>query len=304
MDTDAPSSFTAETMALQRAFESHRRSKSRLFSDPYADAFLRPWMRWMATASGIPIARGAVTRLYDAKGGPGPRPSAIVRTRVIDDALLDIVNHHQRIANAAEVGQVVLLGAGFDTRPYRLTALAKTRVFELDHPATQRKKRRVVERLGLPTDHVTYAPINFEHDDLHDVLTTAGINPASPAVFVWEGVTNYLSPQAIDTTLSVIRQLSRSRHASLIVTYVDVRALDDPSPFPEAARWVKAVKDAGEPWTFGLHPNAAAQYFADRGYQVRSDLSTKDASQRFRAGFSQQGSALYRVLVADIDPPK
>jgi methyltransferase (TIGR00027 family) len=304
MDADAPSSFTAETMALQRAFESHRRSKSRLFSDPYADAFLRPWMRWMATASRIPILRRTVMRLYDAKAGPGPRPSAIVRTRVIDDALLDIVNRHQQHLTAAKVGQVVLLGAGFDTRPYRLAALARTHVFEVDHPATQRTKRRVIERLGLPTAHVTYAPINFEHDDLHDVLTTAGMDPDSPTAFVWEGVTNYLSPGAIDATLSVIRQLSRSGHATLIVTYVDVRALDDPSPFREAGRWVKAVRDAGEPWTFGLHPDTAAQYFADRGYHVRSDLSTKDASQRFVEGFRERGSALYRVLVADVVPSK
>jgi methyltransferase (TIGR00027 family) len=296
MDVDAPSSFTAETMALQRAFESHRPSTSRLFSDPYADAFLRPWMRWLAVASGVPILRGVATRLFDAKTGPGPRPSAIIRTRVIDDALVDIVDRHR------ERSQVVILGAGFDTRAYRLSALAAARVFELDHPATQQAKRAVIERLGLSGDHVVHAPINFEHDDLYQVLARAGLDSTAPIVFVWEGVTNYLSAHAVDDTLATIRRASAGRDATLIVTYVDVRALDEPSPFPEARRWVKAVRDAGEPWTFGLDPRSAAQYFHDRGYSVSSDVSTKDAGEQLFSGSrrTERGSALYRVLVADV----
>jgi methyltransferase (TIGR00027 family) len=146
MDVDARASFTAETMALQRAFESHRPAKSRLFTDPYADAFLRPWMRALATASAIPILRGVATRLFDAKTGPGPRPSAIICTRVIDDVLVDIVNRAEGCC------QVIILGAGFDTRAYRLSALATARVFELDHPATQQAKCQVIDRLGISRD--------------------------------------------------------------------------------------------------------------------------------------------------------
>jgi len=64
------------------------------------------------------------------------------------------------------------------------------------------------------------------------------------------------------------------------------------------------VRDAGEPWTFGLHPQSVSQYFHDRGYRVRSDVSTKDAGLQLFAGLrrSEQGSALYRVLQADIIP--
>jgi methyltransferase (TIGR00027 family) len=298
MDIDAPSSFTAETMALQRAFESNRPSASRLFNDPYADAFLRPWMRWLAAASGVPILRGLATRLFDAKTGPGPRPSAIVRTRMIDDALVEIVNRHGD-------SQVVILGAGFDTRGYRLPALAGARIFELDHPATQHAKQQAIEQLRLSSGHVTYAPINFEHDDLYEVLTAAGVDPESPTVFVWEGVTNYLSAQAVDDTLATIRRISRNPHGALIVTYVDIRALQEPSPFPEARRWVKAVRDAGEPWTFGLHPESVTEYLGGRGYRVRSDVSTKDAGRQLFSTLrrSEQGSALYRVVIADIVPP-
>src|SRR5262245_24065452 len=137
----ARASFTAQTVALQRAFESRRPPRTRLFHDPYADAYLTGVLRVAARACRVPLVRGAVTRLYDTVAGPGPRPSAVARTRCIDD-LVD--------AAAPHVGQVVVLGAGFDTRPHRLASLAGRRVFEVDHPATQAAKRAVADRLPPP----------------------------------------------------------------------------------------------------------------------------------------------------------
>jgi methyltransferase (TIGR00027 family) len=168
-------------------------------------------------------------------------------------------------------------------------------------PAVRREDRC----LGLSRGHVVHAPINFEHDDLYDVLTNAGVDPESPIVFLWEGVTNYLSARAIDDTLAAMRRMSRNPHGALIVTYVDIRALQEPSPFPEAHRWVIAVRDAGEPWTFGLHPEAVTEYFDERGYRVRTDVSTKDAGRQLfgKLHRTEQGSALYRVVIADIVPP-
>jgi len=119
---------------------------------------------------------------------------------------------------------------------------------------------------------------------MYQVLIRAGLDPTAPIVFVWEGVTNYLSAHAVDDTLATIRRFSAGQDTTLIVTYIDIRALDDPSPFPEAHRWVKAVRDAGEPWTFGLDPRSAMQYFHDRDYRVRSDVSTKDAGQQLFSG--------------------
>jgi methyltransferase (TIGR00027 family) len=292
--TDTPS-FTAETVALQRSFESHRPSRQRLFTDPYADAFLRPVLRALAFGSGIPVLRRLTTAFYDLFGGPGPRPSAIVRTKVIDDALSDALVSH---------GQCVLLGAGYDTRAHRLAALADRRVFEVDQPATQKVKRAVIDRLGLASDHVTYVAVDFEHDDLAARLLNAGFDRTMPTVFVWEGVTQYLSKDAVDSTLATVRHLS-PQGGLLIVTYVDARTFDDPSPFGEARRWVRAVARAGEPWIFGLLPGEVAGYFGDRGFVLRRDLSTLDATQQCsRASRAQKrsdrGSALYRIATAEI----
>ncbi|WP_326837586.1 SAM-dependent methyltransferase [Amycolatopsis rhabdoformis] len=268
---DDRGSFTAETMALQRAFESYRPPGLRRFDDPYATAFLRPWLRVLAEAARLPGVRRVATGLYDVVAGPGPRVSGIVRTKVIDDALAEFVGGET---------QCVLLGAGYDTRAHRLSALAGNTVFEVDHPATQARKRAV-----LGEGRVTYVPVDFEHDDLVGRLTESGFDTGKPAVFVWEGVTNYLTADAVDTTLAAVRELG----GDVIFTYVDVRALHEPSPFPEARRWVRAVARSGEPWTFGLRPTETRQFLADRGFSLEKDLSTFDAGG---------GSQLYRIAIA------
>ncbi|MBP2330563.1 methyltransferase (TIGR00027 family) [Kibdelosporangium banguiense] len=286
---ESRSSFTAETVALLRAFESYRPPGRRLFCDPYAAGFLRLWLRVLAEASRVPVLRGLVTGLYDLVAGPGPRSSAVARTKVIDDAV---------VAAMSGATQCVLLGAGFDTRAHRLPALAGCRVFEVDHPATQSAKRDAVDRLGLRSGHVSYVPVDFEVDDLAMALAGNGFDPAAAAVFVWEGVTNYLTADAVDATLAVLRKLG----GSLVLTYVDARALHEPSPFPEARRWVRAVARAGEPWTFGLLPTQVGEFLAERGFRLRADVSAFDAGQTWFAAQHrrEQGSQLYRIAIADV----
>ncbi|SEF37993.1 methyltransferase, TIGR00027 family [Amycolatopsis pretoriensis] len=267
---ESRASFTAETMALQRAFESHRPAGRRLFDDPYATAFLRPSLRVLAEAARLPGVRHLAFSLYDAVAGPGPRASGITRTKVIDDALTSAMTGET---------QCVLLGAGYDTRAHRLPALAGRAVFEVDHPATQARKRAV---LGAGP---RYVPVDFERDDLPARLTESGFDPRKPSVFVWEGVTNYLTAEAVGTTLAAVHGLG----GDLVFTYVDVRALHEPSPFPEARRWVRAVARSGEPWTFGLLPASTGAFLAEHGFDLRQDVSAQEAGG---------GSGLYRIAIA------
>ncbi|GLY34308.1 S-adenosyl-L-methionine-dependent methyltransferase [Amycolatopsis sp. NBRC 101858] len=267
---ESRASFTAETMALQRAFESHRPRGRRRFDDPYATAFLRPSLRVLAEAARLPGVRHLATGLYDAVAGPGPRASGIARTKVIDDALTEAMTGGT---------QCVLLGAGYDARAHRLPALAGRAVFEVDHPATQARKRAV---LG---EGPRYVPVDFERDDLPACLLESGFDQGKPSVFLWEGVTNYLTAGAVDATLAAVHGLG----GDLVFTYVDVRALHEPSPFPEARRWVRAVARSGEPWTFGLLPAETRAFLAERGFDLRKDVSTHEAGG---------GSRLYRIAIA------
>jgi methyltransferase (TIGR00027 family) len=284
-------SFTAETVALMRALETHRGAGRRLFVDPHAEPFTRGRLRVLARCSRVPGLGGAAAWAYDRVAGPGPRPSAVARTRFIDDVVT---------GRAPEVDQVVLLGAGFDTRAHRLPALAALTTFEVDHPATQARKIAIVAGEGLDTRRVIYVPVDFEHDRLERSLVASGFDPTQPAVFVWEGVTNYLTAPAVDATLATIRELA-APGSTLVVTYVHAGVLDGSVEFPEANRWVHNVQRAGEPWTFGLDPGEVRAFLRTRGFELVVDVSTRDADRgRFAAlGRRERGSDLYHVAVAE-----
>ena len=142
-------------------------------------------------------------------------------------------------------------------------------------------------------------PVDFEVDDLASALRGAGFDSAVPAVFVWEGVTNYLTRAAVAATLDTVHDLAAAG-SRLVLTYVDRRALVEPSPFPEARRWVRGVARAGEPWTFGLLPEEATEFFAEHGFWVRVDTSTYDAGRVWFDGRRERGSRLYRIAVTDV----
>jgi O-methyltransferase involved in polyketide biosynthesis len=117
---------------------------------------------------------------------------------------------------------------------------------------------------------------------------------------VWEGVTNYLTAEAVDATLTVVRDLIGAG-GLLVMTYIDARVLADPRVFPEAPRWVKAVTRAGEPWTFGLLPTQTPAFLAARGFRLCSDVSTLDAGRAWLASMHRRDrpSALYHIATAE-----
>ena len=131
-----------------------------------------------------------------------------LRTLAIDDAA--------REAMRAEVKQLVLLGAGLDNRAGRLKGFA--RAFEIDHPDMQRYKRDRLAQAEV-IDHRVLVPVNFEHDRLDASMERAGFSKETPTFWIWEGVTPYLTPQAIESTLEQVGSLS-APGSRLCVTYM------------------------------------------------------------------------------------
>ena len=101
---------------------------------------------------------------------------------------------------------MVILGAGLDSRAYRDEMLkTKASVFEVDHPASQAYKIALVKRIiGDPLKTVSYVPVDFDHETL-DKLISHGFDKSVKTLFVWEGVTYYLTAEAVDATLGWIR---------------------------------------------------------------------------------------------------
>jgi methyltransferase (TIGR00027 family) len=280
-------------MALFRALESGRRGE-RLFTDRYAAGFLRPSYRRVAWFARLPHLGALVPRYIDARWPAGPRASAIVRTRLIDDLL--------REALAAGARQVLLLGAGYDTRPYRIPATIVTRTFEVDHPATQAAKQRLLRAQVSPArlEHVRFVPADLVDDDLGATLREAGVR-AVPTVVVWEGVTNYLTAEAVDASLRCLVTLT-GPGSRIIFTYVDRGLLDGTGGFTGAKTWLATVRAGGEPFTFGFDPGELAAYLAERGLRLTTDVSTRQAAERYLAplGRYERAAPFYHVAEAEV----
>jgi methyltransferase (TIGR00027 family) len=119
-------SLRSEFMVLFRPLESSRPERSRLFCDPLAAIFLHQWRKWLYGLAQLDVGRRLVEKLFD-RNAPGARAAGIARTKWIDE----------EVTRALEgVTQLVLLGAGFETRPYRLPVAQRVTTFELDHPET------------------------------------------------------------------------------------------------------------------------------------------------------------------------
>lgn len=290
MHADA-ASRTAEYMALFRALESCRRpAASRLFVDPYA-ARLLPWrLSAAARLAALPLLGGAVTRLVDRRA-PGARSSAVARTRLIDDAIQAQVR--------AGIRQLVLLGAGFDCRAHRLP-LAGVRVFEIDHPATLAAKRARLAAVGTSNPAVSYVAADFNRASMAEVLASAGIDRRAPALFLWEGVTNYLTAGAVDATLRAIATATSG--SRLVFPYVDRAALDGSGAYADAADRQRLVTALGEPWTFGLDPAEVPTYLAARGLTLLDDQGACTYRARYWGadGPHQRGYAFYHVAQAAV----
>lgn len=288
-------SSTAAYMALFRAVESARPEEGRLFTDPLATSLLPTSLRLVAEAARLPVIGRAVPAILDL-GWPRTRSSGVVRTRLIDTMVQDALRER--------AAQLVLLGAGYDSRAYRLPLAREVTVFEVDHPSTQRAKRARLEASGTSVDHVRFVGVDFELDNIADRLAMAGFDEAAPSVVVWEGVISYLSEPAVEENFKLLAALC-SPGSRLIFTYVDGRALDGSVDFEEARRWKGWVRLNGEPFVFGFHPDKLEFYLSGHGLRLDSDRSTAEVARGYRAelGRFEQGSDLYRVAEATrMDP--
>ena len=134
---------------------------------------------------------------------PPPRPppfSAIVgaRSEFLDRAILDHV---------PECTQLVILGAGWDTRAYGLLESEAVTIFEVDAPATQAVKQAAIEKTGLDASRVTFVSCDFNQQSWLDALKEHGFDPEQRSFILWEGVTMYLEEHAIESTLRAVSTL-------------------------------------------------------------------------------------------------
>lgn len=252
-------SFTAAWVAGCRSLALTLPEEARLADDPYGARFAPPGMAALLRMPAV--ARRAL------------RPFVIymqVRTRVLDDAMLDFVR--------AGGDQVVLLGAGFDCRALRFAhELARSTVFEVDHPATQARKRASLEGdIGAHTEYVAWNFENRRVGELPAALAARGLDPSKPTVTLWEGVTMYLTEDAIDACVRAVADYSAAG-SLLAFTYFERSIIDHPTPSQRVARRFVAL--VGEPFRFGWVPSALPAWMRQRGFEIVRDASAVEYSR-------------------------
>ena len=265
MRDDAPSR-TAQWVAAARGMGRLLPESIRLADDPYGLAFSSSGIARLVdrTRDTRPDRAEAIARV------PGLRLWIVymqVRTRLIDDAVRGFVASGGR--------QVIVLGAGYDCRALRLPELAGARVIEVDHPATQRHKREVLDRMAVssPSHYLAWDFETHPMDDLPGALADAGLDAAAPTLTIWEGVTMYLTEAAIEASLRAIATWSAA-DSVLAMTYMTR------SRQSLAVRAMRAVvQRLGEPFRFGWDPDELPDYLAARGFALTSDVATLDAGR-------------------------
>lgn len=277
-------SQTAELVCLMRATDQRRAPADRIVDDPYAKLFLGPMARaalrtWEATG-----VFGEILERFS----PGLTTWVLCRHRAIDDHLVR--------ALGAGVEQVVLLGAGYDTRAYRFAEpLGARATWEVDFPATSRRKARVVaaSRKRLPRARVEVVEIDFQRESLRERLAAAGFREARRTFFVWEGVSMYLTRAAVKATLGTLREIA-APGSELAADFWYL--LDSPDLVATASRFsTNFLALLGEPVTFPMHPEDAGAFLDRLGFDVGEIAGGETLERRYVRDGRRAAPGMYLV---------
>jgi methyltransferase (TIGR00027 family) len=204
------------------------------------------------------------------------RAFLVARSRYAEDNL--------RCAIAAGVDQYVLLGAGLDTFAYR-NPFSHLRVFEVDHPATQRWKRELLESSNIPIPfNLCYAPVDFERQSLQEQLEIAGFNREAPAFFAWLGVVPYLTLAAFRSTIAYIAE--QPAGSGVAFDYGQPRAALPPLEQLAHDSMAARVQLANEPFQLFFTPSEVAAELSD--FDEIEDIGSTEINARYFSGRTDQ----------------
>jgi methyltransferase (TIGR00027 family) len=260
-------SGTAAATAFLRALAARDPRAEIRGKDDLAEVFLEAEQRRPLTD---PALRSRVIQQL----APGAYEFMLARTAFFDQIFMQALRD--------SVAQIVLLGAGYDSRPYRFNELIQaTRVFEVDALPTQQRKRACLQQAGIPiAPQVSFVPINFETDNLREVLIAAGLDRASRTLFIWEGVSYYLSAAAVDNILTCVKALAPTG-SSLAFDYAAISAEVLSDTGVQDFRKLMQTRHADEPTRFYLHAGEIGAFLTERGFQIVEHLTAADMTERY-----------------------
>jgi methyltransferase (TIGR00027 family) len=187
-----------------------------------------------------------------------------LRTRAIDSALSTAIERG--------IDQVVILGAGLDTRAHRMHELRNAHVFEVDHPNGQRQKRANAAAVPVLAAALTYVPVDFSRDSLGSALSRHGHDASRPTFWIWEGVVPYLDASAVVETLRTLHEHS-AQYSELALTYVPSTLGALKYARPAITLGMRVI---GEPLRFVVDREELARVLTQTAFDLVSDTDTRD----------------------------
>jgi methyltransferase (TIGR00027 family) len=263
-------SRTAERNAFARALESRRPENVRVCYDPFAKYF-------MGTRLAFVFNHRLLLRVLwwiSNRVRPGLGSFVIARSRYMDDYLLTCIN------NGLE--QLVILGAGYDSRAYRFDKLKEgIKVFEVDHPATQKAKMEKLKKIfGNLPGHVTYVSIDFDREKLHKKLFENGFDRKLKTLFIWEGVTYYITAEAVDETLEFVANNS-GKGSSIIFDYLPPSVVDRSDKRNRSRAVRRLTARSGEALRFGLEKETIEAFLYKREFRQVENVRSESFKRRY-----------------------
>jgi len=246
--------------------------EKRLFEDPYSKKLLSPFYKFFIFLQRSPKINDAIVKSKE-KSSPGIMGWMFCRFRYIDDVLKDSIAKK-------EIETVVNLGVGMDCRAYYIPGIENIRYFELDHPSViKQKKAKMAKILGKLPDHVVFVPIDFEKQSLDTELKRAGYNLTSKTLFIWEGVTQYISKETNDSTLKYVAQAAPG--SKIVFTYIIKSFIEGKNIHDGIKVMYKYLVKKYKLFIYGLDPSDMEDYLSKYSLSLIEDIGSEEMEERY-----------------------
>ena len=268
---------TAQGVAKQRLIETLAKPDERVINDPYAD-------RFVLGARLIKLMGHKLNVWLGQKIVPGFHEHLISRTRFIDD----LINE----SAAKGIEQYVILGAGYDTRAHRLELPSSIKIFEVDQVEVQARKRSKLPKELTDLENITYVAVDFNRQSLTERLIDEGFDQSKSTIFTLEGVSQYITKEALNSTIKEVAKLTQKARSLFFLSYVNELLDKNPKAcfgtgYPGAKKRASLIRygsaKVGEPWISFYSTEDIESLLSKNDYTIIDNATLRDLNSRYFA---------------------
>ena len=259
---------SAETVSAIRAVACKEKHTAGRCNDHLAKHFLGPKYKLITGCMPHRLMKAAIEMI-----SPGSYGFIITRTCLFDKTLEEEIR--------LGIRQLVILGAGYDSRPFRFAdQLKNIKIFELDFPGTQlHKRKRLARVVSKVPDNLVFIPIDFNKESFELSLLKRGFNPYVKTLFLWEGVSYYLPESVVKKVFSYVSTCASG--SSIVFDYATKDFVNGDHTSYGGKQLSKWLKKINEPFLFGMNAGESRSFLHHCGLSLLADYSPADLEKLY-----------------------